>query len=235
MRLRPGAVRGIIATISQALSSSRMPTNTPEHRVAARTREIEDEYLEILQRLAAVAEFRDQETGEHPRRVGRLAGLVAEQIGLAAELVDNIRRAAPLHDIGLIGIPDDIMLKESALTEEEQQMMREHVAIGGRILAGGQSPVLQTAQSIALCHHERWRGRGYPNGLAGERIPIEARIVGMVDSFEALTHDRPFRPAWTLQKTLAFIGDESGGLFDPQVVTAFLKLRRAGVDLLSAE
>ena len=212
-----------------------MPTNTLEQRVAERTREIEDEHVDVLQRLAAVAEFRDRETDAHPQRVGRLAGLVAEQIGLTAEVVDNIRRAASLHDIGLIGIPDAIMLKETALTENEQQIMRTHVEIGASILAGGQSALLQAAQRIALSHHERWTGRGYPDGLAGERIPIEARIVGMVDSFEALTHDRPFRPAWTLQKTLAFIGDESGVLFDPQVVTAFLKLRRAGVDLLSAE
>ena len=211
-----------------------MPTNTLEQRVAERTREIEDEHVEVLQRLAAVAEFRDQEMGDHPRRVGRLAGLVAEQLELSPEVVDNIRRAAPLHDIGLIGIPDAIMLKETSLTDQEQQIMRTHVAIGARILAGG-SALLQTAQRIVLSHHERWTGRGYPNGLAGQRIPIEARIVGMVDSFEALTHERPFRPAWSLQKTLAFIGDESGGLFDPQVVTAFLKLRRAGVDLLSSE
>jgi putative two-component system response regulator len=211
-----------------------MSPNNLDQRVAERTREIEDQHVEILQRLAAVAEFRDRETGEHPRRVGRLAGLIAEQLGLSPEVVDNIRRAAPLHDIGLIGISDAIMVKETSLTEEEQRIMRTHVAIGARILAGG-SPLLQTAQRIALSHHERWTGRGYPNGLAGEHIPIEARIVGMVDSFEALTHERPFRPAWTLQKTLAFIGDESGVLFDPQVVTAFLRLRRAGVDLLSSE
>jgi putative two-component system response regulator len=212
-----------------------MSANTPESRVAERTRETEDQHLKVLQRLAAVAEFRDRATGEHPQRVGRLAGLVAEGIGLPAEVVDNIRRAAPLHDIGLIGIPDAIMLKETALSEHEQRIMRTHVAIGASILAGGQSALLQTAQRIAVTHHERWTGRGYPDGLAGEHIPIEARIVGMVDSFEALTHERPFRPAWTLQKTLAFIGDESGRLFDPQVVTAFLKLRRAGVDLLSSE
>lgn len=211
-----------------------MPS-TPEQRVAERTREIEGEHIAVLQRLVAVAEFRDHDAGGHPQRVGRLSGLIAEQMGLPAEVADNIRRAAPLHDIGLIGIPDAIMLKETALTEQEQQIMRAHVEIGASILEGGQSTLLETAQRIALSHHERWTGRGYPDGLAGERIPLEARIVGMVDSFEALTHERPFRPAWSLQKTLAFIGDESGDLFDPQVVTAFLKLRRAGVDLLSAE
>jgi len=212
-----------------------MSPSALDQRVAERTREIENEHLEVLQRLAATAEFRGQEMGEHPRRVGRLSGLIAEQMGLAAEVVDNIRRAAPLHDIGLIGIPDSIMLKETALSEQEQRIMRTHVTIGARILAGGQSALLQSAERIALSHHERWTGKGYPDGLAGERIPMEARVVGMVDSFEALTHDRPFRPAWSLQKTVAFIGDESGGLFDPAVVSAFLKLRRAGVDLLSSE
>jgi putative two-component system response regulator len=203
--------------------------------VAERTREIEDEHLEVLQRLAATAEFRDQEMGEHPRRVGRLSGLIAEQMALPADVVDNIRRAAPLHDIGLIGIPDSIMLKQTELTDEEQRIMRTHARVGAKILAGGQSVLLQTAERIALSHHENWKGRGYPDGLAGERIPIEARIVRMVDSFEAVTHDRPFRQAWSLQKALTFIGDESGALFDPAVVMAFLQLRRAGVDLLSSE
>lgn len=210
-----------------------MSPSTLEQRVAERTREIEDEHVAVLQRLVAIAEFRDHEAGEHPQRVGRLSGLLAEQMGLPGEVVDNIRRAAPLHDIGLIGIPDSIMLKQTALTEQEQGIMRTHVTIGARILAGGQSTLLQSAQRIALSHHERWTGKGYPDRLAGERIPIEARVVGMVDSFEAVTHERPFRPAWSLQKALAFIGDESGRLFDPAVVTAFLKLHRAGLDLLS--
>ena len=212
-----------------------MSPDTLEQRVAERTREIEDEHVAVLQRLVAIAEFRDKEAGEHPQRIGRLSGLIAEQMGLPGEMVDNIRGAAPLHDIGLIGIPDSIMLKQTALTEQEQRIMRTHARIGARILAGGQSALLQSAERIALSHHENWTGKGYPDGLAGERIPIEARVVRVVDSFEAVTHDRPFRPAWTLQKALAFIGDESGGLFDPAVVTAFLKLRHAGVDLLSSE
>ena len=199
--------------------------------MADRTRELEDDVVEILQRLAAVAEFRYGEAGEHTQRVGRLAGLIAEQMELPAAMADNIRRAAPLHDIGLIGIPESILLKQSALTDQEQRIMRTHPNIGGRMLEGGRSPLLQTAERIALCHHERWSGKGYPEGLAGERIPIEARVVGVADSFDALTHERPFRPAWSLQKTLALIGDESGGLFDPAVVTALLQLRRAGVDL----
>ena len=211
-----------------------MSHNTLEQRVAERTREIEDEHVAILQRIAAAAEFRDGEAGEHPQRIGRLAGLIAEQMGLPAEMVDNIRRAAPLHDIGLIGIPDTILLKQTALTEQEQRIMRTHPNIGARMLEGGRSPLLQTAERIALCHHERWTGKGYPEGLAGERIPIEARVVGVADSFDALTHERPFRPAWSLQKTLALIGDESGGLFDPAVVNALLQLRRAGVELLES-
>jgi len=212
-----------------------MSPSALDQLVAERTRQIENEHLEVLQRLATAAEFRDQEMGEHARRVGRLSGLIAEQMGLPADVVDNIHRAAPLHDIGLIGIPDSIMLKQSELTEEERRIMRTHAKIGAKILAGGHSALLQSAERIALSHHENWTGRGYPDGLAGERIPIEARVVRLVDSFEALTHDRPFRQAWSLQKALAFIGDESGRLFDPTVVMAFLKLRRAGVDLLSSE
>lgn len=203
-----------------------------EQRVAERTRELEDAHVEILQRLAAVAEFRDDEAGEHTQRVGRLAALIAEQMGLPAATVDNIRRAAPLHDIGTIGIPDSIVLKQATLTEEEQRIMRTHAAIGAKMLAGGRSALLQTAERIARSHHERWDGKGYPDRLAGERIPMEARVVAAADSFDALTHKRPYRPAWSLQKTLALIGDESGGHFCPAVVNALLTLRRAGVGLL---
>ena len=166
------------------------------------------------------------------RLTRQCSGLIAEQMGLPAATVENIRRAAPIHDVGRIGIPDSILLKQGALTEEEQQIMRTHAAIGAKMLAGGQSALVQTAERIARSHHERWDGKGYPDRLAGERIPIEARIVAVADFFDALTHKRPYRPAWSLQKTLATIGDESGGHFDPAVVNALLALRRAGVGLL---
>ena len=214
------------------LLETRSLYTTLEQRVAERTRELEDAHVEILQRLAAAAEFRDDETGEHTQRVGRLAALIAEQMGLPAATVDNIRRGAPLHDVGTIGIPDSIMLKQAALTQEEQRIMRTHVTIGARMLAGGRSALVQTAERIALSHHERWDGKGYPDRLAGERIPIEARVVAVADFFDALTHKRPYRPAWPLQKTFALIGDESGGHFDPVVVTALLTLRRSGIEFL---
>ena len=214
------------------LLETRSLYTTLEQRVAERTRELEDAHVEILQRLAAAAEFRGDETGEHTQRVGRLAALIAEQMGLPAATVDNIRRGAPLHDVGTIGIPDSIMLKQAALTQDEQRIMRTHVTIGARMLAGGRSALVQMAERIALSHHERWDGKGYPDRLAGERIPVEARVVAVADFFDALTHKRPYRPAFPLQKTFAMIGDESGGHFDPVVVTALLTLRRSGIEFL---
>jgi putative two-component system response regulator len=228
---KPFDATEVLLRIENLLETRSLYT-TLEQRVAERTRELEDAQVEILQRLAAAAEFRDDETGEHTQRVGRLAALIADQMGLPAATVDNIRRAAPLHDVGKIGIPDSILLKQAALTEEEQRIMRTHVTIGARMLAGARSALVQTAERIARSHHERWDAKGYPDRLAGERIPIEARVVAVADVFDALTHKRPYRPAWSLQKTLAMIGDESGGHFDPIVVTALLTLRRLGVELL---
>jgi putative two-component system response regulator len=228
---KPFDASEVLLRIENLLETRSLYT-TLEQRVAERTRELEDAQVEILQRLAAAAEFRDDETGEHTQRVGRLSALIAEQMGLPAATVELIRRAAPLHDVGRIGIPDSILLKQGALTEEEQRIMRTHAAIGARMLAGGLSALVQTAERIARSHHERWDGKGYPDRLAGERIPIEARIVGVADFLDALTHKRPYRPAWSLQKTLATIGDESGGHFDPAVVNAQLTLRRVGVGLL---
>jgi putative two-component system response regulator len=193
-----------------------------EERVAERTRELEGAQVEILQRLAAAAEFRDDETGEHTHRVGQLAALLATGVGLSAAQVDLIRRAAPLHDVGKIGIPDSILRKPGRLTHEERRIMQTHVTIGAAMLAGGRSVLVQTAERIARSHHERWDGKGYPDGHAGERIPIEARVVAVVDFLDALTHKRPYRPAWSLERAVAKIVAGRESHFDPAVVDALL-------------
>jgi putative two-component system response regulator len=199
-----------------------------ERRVHERTRELEAAQIEILQRLAAAAEFRDDDTGHHTQRVGQLSAMLAAEIGLATEHVDLIRRAAPLHDVGKIGIPDSILLKRGRLTSVERTVMQTHTSIGAAMLAGGRSPLVQTAEAIARSHHERWDGKGYPNGMSAEQIAIEARVVAVADFFDALTHDRPYRKAWTIEKTLAAIVSERAKHFDPLVVDALVAMQRSG-------
>jgi putative two-component system response regulator len=201
-----------------------------EERVAERTKELEEAQVEILQRLAAAAEFRDDDTGEHTQRVGQLAARLATELGLSEAAVDAIRRSAPLHDVGKIGVPDAILLKPGRLTQEERRVMRTHSTIGATMLSGGRSELVQTAERIARSHHERWDGKGYPDGLAGEQIPGEARVVAVADFLDALTHKRPYRPAWSVERTLAKIIAQRGLHFDPCVVDALLAVRRAEVD-----
>src|SRR5690349_10484374 len=150
-----------------------------EQRVAERTRQLEQAQVEILQRLAAAAEFRDDETGEHTQRVGDLSARLAMQLGLSVEHVDLIRRAATLHDVGKIGIPDTILRKAGRLTRQERRIMQTHAAIGASMLAGGHSPLVRTAEQIARSHHERWDGAGYPDGIGGQQIPLESRLVAV--------------------------------------------------------
>jgi putative two-component system response regulator len=199
-----------------------------EQRVTERTRELEEAQLEILQRLAAASEFRDDDTGEHTHRVGQLSGLLAAEIGLTPPHIDLIRRSAPLHDVGKIGIPDSILLKPARLTKEERRIMQTHVTIGAAMLGGGHSHLVRTAECIARSHHERWNGSGYPDGLSGDRIPIEARIVAVADFMDALTHDRPYRRAWSSAKTVGAIVAERGQHFDPVIVEALVALDRRG-------
>jgi putative nucleotidyltransferase with HDIG domain len=195
-----------------------------EQRVAARTRELEQAQLEGLERLALAAEFRDDATGRHTVRVASLAAALAQVLDLPAAKVDLIRKAAPLHDIGKIGIPDQVLLKPAALSSEELQVMQTHATIGARILGGGRSALMQLAERIARSHHERWDGSGYPDGLAGETIPIEARVTTVADAFDALTHARPYRPAWSTDRARQEIAANEGRHYDPQVVGAFLSL-----------
>lgn len=195
-----------------------------EHHVRTRTRELDEAQIETFERLALAAEYRDEPTGQHTRRVGRTAALVAGQLGLQVGTRDLIHRAAGLHDVGKIGVPDTILLAERGLTPEEFDVVKTHTAIGARILSGSRSPLIQMAEEIALTHHERWDGAGY-GGLVGNAIPISGRITAVADVFDALTHQRPYKPPWTVEAAIAYIEGERGGHFDPEVVDAFLHVQ----------
>jgi len=195
-----------------------------EQAVYDRTRELEDARREILRRLALAAEYRDEDTFEHTERVGNTSALIATQLELPAEQIELIRLAAPLHDVGKLHVPDAILLKPGKLTAAEFERVKEHTSAGAVILGSSSSDVLQLAEEIALSHHEWWNGNGYPHQLAGEQIPLAARIVGLADVFDALTHERPYKRAWTTEDALAEIDRLSGSQFDPRVVEAFQRL-----------
>jgi putative two-component system response regulator len=194
-----------------------------EQAVRERTRELEETQIEILERLAMAAEYRDDATGQHAQRVGDLAALIAQQLDLARKEVELIRRAALLHDIGKIGIPDHVLLKHGRYTAEEREQMDAHTVIGARIVSGSRSHLLQLAEAVALTHHDRWDGSaaGRPGG---EGIPLAGRIVAVADVFDALTHERPYKAAWTVEEAAAEIRRQSGRQFDPAVVDAFMRV-----------
>jgi putative two-component system response regulator len=194
-----------------------------EKRVRQRTRDLEEARLETLECLARLAEMRDDETGRHTVRVGQMSATLADAVGLDAETCELIRRAAPLHDTGKFGIPDAILLKPGKLTTDEFEIVKSHTTLGAEILAGARSPVLSLAREIALTHHERWNGTGYPTGLSGEQIPIGGRIVGLADVLDALTRKRPYKPAWPIDVAVAEIRSQSGRQFDPAVVDAMVR------------
>ncbi len=195
-----------------------------EVTVQERTADLELARTEVLQRLALASEYRDDETQEHAQRIGLMSALVARGAGCDEEQVRLIERAASLHDIGKIAVPDAILLKPGRLTQEEFAAMKEHTTRGAEILAGSSSPLLQLAEVIARSHHERWDGTGYPEGLAGERIPRAARMVSLVDVFDALVHDRPYKQAWPVAEALAEIRRGSGTQFDPELLEIFMTL-----------
>lgn len=200
-----------------------------EAHVAERTREVDESRREILDRLSIVSEYRDDVTGRHTKRVSALSTAIAKELGIAEDEAVTIGTAAALHDIGKIGIPDFILMKPGSLTPDEIKLMRTHTTIGARMLAGSRSAVLQLAERIAHAHHERWDGSGYPDGLAGTEIPFAARIAGLADVVDALGSDRPYRPAVSFDRILAKVEDEAGAHFDPDIVTAYLRLVERGV------
>jgi putative two-component system response regulator len=196
-----------------------------EAKVRERTLELESAQIEIIERLARAAEFRDDNTGQHTERVGQMAALLAREVGLEDSQVALIRRAAPLHDVGKIGIPDSVLLKLGRLTEAEFALVKTHTKIGARILSGSRFDLLRLAEQIAFSHHERWDGSGY-EGLRGTDIPLPGRIVAVADVFDALTQKRPYKAAWSIDDAVAEIDRQSGRQFDPDVVHAFLRIVR---------
>ncbi|HUE76877.1 MAG TPA: HD domain-containing phosphohydrolase [Longimicrobiales bacterium] len=200
---------------------------TLERKVSERTRELEQAQIEILERLARAAEYRDDETGHHAQRVGHIAALIARRLELSDTDVVLIRRAAPLHDVGKIGIPDSILLKPGKLTKKEFDEMKKHTAIGAGILSGSKFPVLQMAEEIALYHHENWDGSGYMK-MEGDLIPLSAQVVHAADVFDALIHERPYKRAWTTDEALDEIRKLAGRFFDPRIADAVLAVHADG-------
>jgi putative nucleotidyltransferase with HDIG domain len=197
-----------------------------EGLVSERTQELEASHVEMIERLAIAAEFRDAETGEHTKRVGDLCAEIASRLGWKSRDVELLRQAARLHDIGKIAIPDGILLKPDRLTDEERQIINTHTLQGAKMLEQGHSELVRLAHVIALTHHERWDGMGYPRGIAGNEIPMVGRIVALADVFDALTHPRPYKNAWTITEGITEIKRQSGHHFDPQVVEVFLSYSR---------
>jgi putative two-component system response regulator len=193
-------------------------------QVQHRTRELERSRIEAYEKLALAAEYRDDDTGQHTRRVGTVASALAGALGVNRARLAAFSHAAALHDLGKIGVPDAILLKPGKLTDEELATMHEHPRIGSDILSGSSSPLFALAAEIALTHHERWDGSGYPRGLAGQSIPRAGRIVALADAFDAMSHDRPYKPAMELPDVLAEIDRCAGTHFDPTVVGALGRL-----------
>ncbi|MFO7886159.1 MAG: HD domain-containing protein, partial [Desulfobacteraceae bacterium] len=184
--------------------------------------ELDYAYLDTINRLVSAAEYKDEETGDHIVRMSRYCTLIAEKLGLSEEMVKLIRYASPMHDIGKIGIPDNILLKPGRLTAREFETIKTHTTIGASILSDSKADVLKVAHEIALNHHEKWDGTGYPGGLQKEKTPISGRIVGIADTFDALTSKRPYKDPYPLNVALEIIRSERGTSFDPEVVDVFM-------------
>jgi putative two-component system response regulator len=225
--IKPFKRHEVAINVANALRRRRLEIENREHRtmleqrVEERTHELRESREEMIRRLSLAIEFRSRETGEHVERIGEGAGLLARKLGLQRPLSELIRVAAPLHDVGKIGIPDEILLKPGPLTDVERARMQDHADFGHRLMSGSGNDLLETAATIALTHHERWDGSGYPRGLGGDEIPIEGRVTAVIDVFDALTHDRVYRPAMSLERSLEIVREGRGGHFDPIVVDAF--------------
>ncbi|WP_019880881.1 MULTISPECIES: two-component system response regulator [unclassified Methylophilus] len=214
-----GGVDYINKPISPALVRARVKT----HLSLVHIDELKRTHLELIQRLGRAAEFKDNETGMHVMRMSHVSGRLALQMGMDPHFSEQLIHAAPMHDIGKIGIPDHVLLKPGKLNDEELDLMRKHPEMGAKILDNSTSPLIKLAHSVALYHHEKWDGSGYPFGLKGEAIPVEARIVAVADVFDALLNKRPYKEAWPVEDAIAEIEANRGKHFDPAVVDAMLQ------------
>jgi CHASE2 domain-containing sensor protein len=220
---------GLVSTVSAGYVAERRHSYRVSRRnaeledaVRERTAELRATQLEVIQRLAYATESRDQETGMHLERISRMCEQLGLAMGMTPTEAETLRNASLLHDVGKIGVPDAILLRPGELSDEDREVMRRHTTVGAQILAGSNAPVMKMAEQIALTHHERWDGRGYPQGLAGEAIPLPGRICAVCDVFDALLSMRPYKPPWPYQEALDELRRERGHHFDPAVVDAFL-------------
>jgi putative two-component system response regulator len=218
--LNLGAVDYISKPISPAVVKARVKT----HLSLVGAEEIRRTRLQVIQRLGRASEYKDNETGMHVMRMSHFARIIALGYGFSHEEADNLFNAAPMHDIGKIGIPDSIMLKPGKLTQEEFAIMKTHPEIGAEILGESDSDLIELAKLVSMTHHEKFDGSGYPKQLKGEDIPIEGRIVALADVFDALTSVRPYKDAWTIEAAMDLIHSEKGKHFDPQLVEIFEQL-----------
>ncbi|CAN5873623.1 two-component system response regulator [soil metagenome] len=199
----------------------RKHTEDLERTVRERTQDLKTAHLEVVERLALASEYRDYTTGQHTSRVGTLSARIAQRLGYDEAEAELLYKAASLHDVGKIGIPDDVLLNPGKLSKREWDVMKTHVKIGGKLLAHGRSALIRLAETVALTHHERWDGSGYPHGLKGDEVPLAGQIVAVADVFDTLTHQRPYKNAWSVAEAVAEIRGQRDQHFSPRVVDAF--------------
>ncbi|MDH5719905.1 MAG: response regulator [Spirochaetia bacterium] len=226
--MKPFQPQELLSRVKTQIELRRLQSNL-ENEVKIRTNEVKkaheklvESHIEVINRLTLAAEFRDKETGNHVKRISYYSMELGMAYGLNNEECGNLFVASGMHDVGKIGIPDHILLKEDKLTSEEREIMKSHTTIGAQILSGSNSKLLQMAETIALTHHEKYDGTGYPENLAGDKIPIEGRIVAISDVFDALTSERPYKKAWPVDNAVSYLLEEKNGHFDGHLVDLFI-------------
>ncbi len=214
-----GAVDYITKPISPAIVRARVKT----HLSLVQAEQLKKAHVDLVQRLGRAAEYKDTDTGEHIIRMSQYCKVLALALGMDEQHAELLRQAAPMHDVGKIGIPDAVLLKPGKLTDDEFDQMKQHAVIGAQILENSSSPLIQLAHVLAIEHHEKWDGTGYPNGLKGNEISLEGRIVAIADVFDALTSKRPYKEPWSIEQTIKHMQQQAGKHFDPQLITLFIE------------